>query len=67
MKLTAAISGEQAYTYFCDIHPECGDWLIITPARLEAMAVSGDPEYYFIASHIPEVNDAEWDWEHPIA
>lgn len=67
MNLTASIGQEQAFTYKCDDHPECGKaWHIITPSQLRAMREADDPEWYFIASHIPEIWEAEWDWDNPI-
>ena len=63
---TASIGFEQAYVYICSDHPECGEtYHVIAPSALQERRDSGDPEYYFVASHIPEVWDAEWDWEHP--
>jgi hypothetical protein len=66
--ITAAIGGRQAYVYQCTEHPECNYPIfhVIDPIQLEEQAQSGDPEYYFVASHIPEVWEKEWDWDNPI-
>ena len=67
MNMTAAIGQEQAYVYKCNDHPECGDdYHIITPSQLKALRKADEAEWYFGASHIPEVWDGEWDWDNPL-
>ena len=61
--VSAGIDGKQAYAYRCYDHPECGSyWHVITSRQLKALP---EPEYFFVASHIPEFWDEEWDWANP--